>query len=92
MPTTNRHNQMSQALLVALTASCLALGAVSSSVQVQADTLNGALARAYKYNPRIDAERARLRATDEGVTQARSGYRPTITGNADISGTEERSR
>ncbi len=51
---------------------------------VQAETLSQALAATYKYNPRIDAERARLRATDEGVSQAMSGYRPTITGRADI--------
>jgi len=53
--------------------------------QAQSETLRSALASAYKYNPRIDAERARLRATDEGAAQARSGYRPTISGTADVS-------
>ncbi len=48
-----------------------------------AETLKEALAAAYKYNPRLDAERARLRATDEGVAIANSGYRPRVTGNAD---------
>ena len=48
-------------------------------------TLDEALAAAYEYNPRIDAERARLRATDEDVARAMSGYRPTITGDADVS-------
>jgi len=46
--------------------------------------LNQALAAAYEYNPQLDAERARLRATDEEVTRARSGFRPVISGNADI--------
>lgn len=51
---------------------------------VSAETLQQALASAYAYNPRLDAERARLRATDEEVARAKSGYRPTITGQADI--------
>lgn len=49
-----------------------------------AESLHDALAQAYRYNPRIDAERARLRATDEEVARAMSGYRPVITGNADV--------
>ncbi len=49
-----------------------------------AESLREALASAYKKNPRIDAERARLRATDEEVSRANSGYRPTVTGSADI--------
>jgi len=49
-----------------------------------AETLNEALASAYRYNPRLDAQRAQLRATDEEVARAMSGYRPIITGNADI--------
>lgn len=48
-------------------------------------TLDEALGAAYEYNPRLDAERARLRATDEEVARAQSGYRPIITGSADIS-------
>ena len=49
------------------------------------ETLNEALASAYKVNPRLDAARATLRATDEEVPRAISGYRPTITGEADTS-------
>lgn len=48
------------------------------------ETLKQALASAYKFNPRLDAERARLRATDEEVPRAQSGYKPVITGSADI--------
>ena len=51
---------------------------------VAAETLHQALAAAYKFNPRLDAERARLRATDEEVPRAKSGYRPSITGTADV--------
>lgn len=43
------------------------------------DTLLEAMAKAYAANPQLEAERARLRATDEGVPQALSGWRPTVT-------------
>lgn len=38
---------------------------------------------AYANNPTLNAQRAALRATDEGVPQALSGYRPTVVGVAD---------
>ena len=50
-----------------------------------AQSLRDALASAYQYNPRLDAERARQRATDEEVARAHSGYRPTVSGSADVS-------
>jgi outer membrane protein len=48
-----------------------------------AETIAEALVSAYRSNPRLEAERARLRATDEEIARARSGYRPTVTGTAD---------
>jgi outer membrane protein len=59
--------------------------ACSFTPAARAETLNDALASAYKVNPRLDAARATLRATDEEVPRAISGYRPVITGNADTS-------
>ena len=56
---------------------------VGQTAPVRAETLKQALAAAYKSNPQLDAERARLRATDEEVPRAKSGYRPSIIGNAD---------
>ncbi|HVZ00069.1 MAG TPA: TolC family outer membrane protein [Dongiaceae bacterium] len=56
--------------------SALLLGAVPAL----ADDLNQALAQTYLGNPTLDAARAQLRATDEGVPQALSGWRPTVTG------------
>ncbi|MCU0888268.1 MAG: TolC family protein, partial [Rubritepida sp.] len=41
-------------------------------------TLQEALARAYSSNPVLLAARAQLRATDEQVPQALSGWRPTV--------------
>ena len=46
---------------------------------VRAETLDEALERTYRENPRLVAGRAQLRAVDETVPQALSGYRPTIT-------------
>ena len=49
-----------------------------------AETLTDAFAQAYQYNPQLLAQRAQLRATDEGVPQALAGWRPTVqfTGSA----------
>lgn len=63
----------------------LAAGAVLAPQQVAAETLNQALSAAYQYNPRLDAERARQRATDEEVSRAMSGFRPRIEANGDVS-------
>ncbi len=49
-----------------------------------ADTLAAALASTYNTNPTLNAQRAGLRAIDEGVPQALSGYRPVVTGTASI--------
>jgi outer membrane protein len=46
---------------------------------VRADTLDEALPSAYARNPRLNAERAKLRATDENVPQALSAYRPQLS-------------
>jgi len=61
-----------------------ALVLVLGSAQVQAESLQDALTAAYRYNPRLDAARATLRATDEEVARANSGYRPTIQGTGDV--------
>jgi outer membrane protein len=44
-----------------------------------ANTLAGAFAASYANNPALQAERAKLRATDETVPQALSGWRPTVS-------------
>ena len=47
-----------------------------------ADTIETALVQAYQNNPQVNAQRAALRATDENVPQALSGYRPQISATA----------
>src|SRR5215467_2660139 len=49
-----------------------------------ADTLDGALVLAYQNNPSLNAQRAAVRATDETVPQALSGYRPRVTFNGTV--------
>ncbi len=44
-----------------------------------AETLQEALAITYASNPTLQAQRASVRGTDEGVSQALSGWRPTVT-------------
>jgi outer membrane protein len=53
----------------------LALGGLAPAL---ADTIEAALVRAYQNNPQLNAQRAAVRATDEGVPQALSGYRPKV--------------
>lgn len=44
-----------------------------------AESFEEALAKAYMNNPTIQASRAELRATDEEIAQALSGWRPSVT-------------
>ncbi len=50
----------------------------------RAETLETVLAKTYVGNPELNAERAKLRALDEDNPRARSGYRPRVNFNADI--------
>jgi len=67
----------------------LGLGVAHGSL-AGAETLEQALTEAYNTNPQILAERANLRATDESVPQALSGWKPTVTytGSAGYENTE----
>src|SRR5690349_2236779 len=57
-----------------------------------AQTLEEALSKAYISNPTLDSQRAQLRATDEQVPQALSGYRPTVEAGANATNTNVTSR
>lgn len=48
-------------------------------VAAHASSFEDALKATYEKNPQIQAERQRLEATDEGVAQAVSGFRPTLS-------------
>lgn len=69
---------------VTVLSTSLAALAVMSISAVSAQTLTDALALAYKNNPTLEAQRARLRSIDEGVPQAVSGWRPDVRFTADV--------
>ncbi|WP_342395138.1 TolC family outer membrane protein [Rhodoblastus sp. 17X3] len=65
--------------LVALLVEMVTTGASTA----RAETISGALTRAYLNNPEFNQQRAAVRATDESVPQAKSGWLPKINGSAD---------
>lgn len=58
--------------------------ALMISAPASAETITGAMAKAYQNNSSLNAERAGVRVTDENVAIAKSGYRPTIAGTAGV--------
>ena len=57
--------------------SLAALMVFGSGAPAFAESLSDALAMAYATNPTLEAQRAALRATDEEIAKALSGWRPT---------------
>ena len=69
-----------KSILAATLVSATALTPLAAS----AETITGALAKAYQYNSQLNSARAGVRVTDEGVAIAKSGWRPTIAGSGSI--------
>jgi TolC family type I secretion outer membrane protein len=69
-------------ILAAIVGSAVLLAAIAGRTQ----TLTEALAEAYNTNPQLLAQRALLRATDEQVPQALSGWRPTVNFTGQLAG------
>src|SRR5579863_5889362 len=68
------------AYFLAIAGLCLAgAGLGIGCTDAAADTLEWAIVQAYQNNPSLNAQRASLRATDENVPQALSGYRPKLS-------------
>lgn len=74
--TRSRTTSLTRILSLAL--GTTALSGLLAVTPVAAETLTDALSAAYATNPTLAAQRAQLRATDEGVPQALSGWRPTV--------------
>ncbi len=68
-----------------LIAIAVLLATTSLASPLSAETLDEALTRAYETNSTLLAARAALRATDQGVSQALSRWRPIVSAGADIS-------
>ncbi len=60
--------------------------ALCAAAPTEAQTLTQALAETYNTNPQLLAQRALLRATDEEVPQALSGWRPTVNFTGQVGG------
>ena len=58
--------------------------AILAATPSAAETLESALAKAYQGNPSLNASRAGVRAIDENVAIAQSGYRPQVNVGASI--------
>ncbi len=65
----------------------MALGIAGLVGAAQAETVGGALIKAYLNNPEINQQRASVRVADENVPKANAGYLPNIaaTANAGLS-------
>jgi outer membrane protein len=73
---------MSRRRTLKLSLLCAVVAAPVAMAVAHADTLEGALADAYRANPALNAQRANVRSIDEGVPQALAGYRPRVTATA----------
>ena len=62
------------------------LGFQATPQQALAQSLEEAMIEAYLYNPTLQAQRAALRVTDEGVPQASAGWRPNVELVVDVTG------
>ena len=72
-------------------ATAVAVAALTATpAPAYADSLNDALASAYSDNADFNAARAQLRGIDENVPQAMSGYRPTVSADADVAANRTR--
>jgi outer membrane protein len=65
----------------AMTACGVAAIALAVASSAPAETIGGALIKSYLNNPDINAQRASVRASDEGMPQANAGYLPTVQAN-----------
>ena len=69
---------------IATTAAAILIMLSALPSKVAAESIESALARAYQGNPQLNAQRAIVRQNDEGVAQALSGYRPTLSATASV--------
>ncbi len=81
-------NRFRKLLVAVAPAAIIAL----SPAPVSAESLYAAMAKAYENNPDLNAARAGLRATDEGVAIAKSGYRPVVAAQSELTYTDTEGR
>jgi outer membrane protein len=62
----------------------VAVSALSVASHSHAETIFGALGKAYQFNSELNSARAGVRVTDEGVAIAKSGYRPQVVATSSL--------
>jgi outer membrane protein len=67
-----------RSIAMASVVACVAMSGTTS-----AETIGGAMVKAYFNNPDINQQRAAVRASDENVPKATAGYRPTVSVEGD---------
>ena len=60
-----------------------AIAVVLIAPTATAETIGGALTKAYLSNPDINQQRAAVRASDENIPKANAGYLPTVSAEGD---------
>lgn len=86
-----KNNVLTRTMALVSVATILATGSTQIA-GARAESLRQALTATYNTNPRLQAERANLRAIDEEVARARSGFRPNISGTAEIGHQDTRTK
>ena len=84
-------NQLNFVRLIAVLTTAMA-AYIGPGDTAWSQTFDEALAAAYQNNPTLNAQRARLRATNEQVPQALSGYRPTLRAFSEVGRTYQNSK
>lgn len=64
--------------------SIVILAALAPTDGLRAETIGGALIKAYLNNPDVGQQRAAVRVADEDVPKAAAGYRPRLSAEADV--------
>lgn len=69
---------------LARVACCALAASLALSARLPAETLQDTLAKTYRTNPDLAAERAQVREVDEGVAQAHAKWRPSVSLEAEV--------
>lgn len=89
MPNYNGRVSMGNSVFAIILVIPVLMGLTGASL---AQPIDEALALAYNNNPTLNAQRAATRAVDEDIAIAKSGYRPSIFGDADYGKDKRKNR
>lgn len=79
-----RSEVLRRSVLMRLPGALIGLAVLFDASSGTAETMSGALARAYIGNPDLNQQRAGVRATDENIPRATSAWRPSVSAGGQI--------